>query len=65
MVTDCETVNMYSRKSPKRYSGFTAIKKDGTIEKTQKRYNGFIVEDESSKVEELPAKKDEAPKKDL
>ena len=56
---------MYSRKCPKRYNGFTIIKEDGTVEKSQKRYNGFNIDDEATEVEELPAKKEDPVKKDL
>ena len=59
---------MYSRKLPKIYNGFTIIKEDGTVKKPHKTYDGFKVvedEEESSKVEDLPAKKDVPLKKDL
>ena len=49
---------MYSRKFPKRYTGFTVIKdEDGVVEKPWKKYNGFEVDkEEATKVVELPAK---------
>ena len=59
---------MYSRKLPKIYNGFTVIKEDGTVKKPWKKSTGFKVEEdeeEATKVEELPAKKDVPLKKDL
>ena len=64
---------MYSKKISKIYNGFTVIKEDGTVEKPRqteprKKYNGFNVEEdeeEATKVEDLPAKKDVPLKKDL
>ena len=51
--------NLYSKQLPKVYNGFTVIKEDGTVEKPKTKYNGFKVdEEEATKVEELPAKKD-------
>ena len=59
---------MYSRKLSKIYNGFTIIKDDWTVETSWKKSNGFKVEEdeeEATKVEELPAKKDAPLKKDL
>ena len=70
MLADSQRVNnMYSRKFPKIYNGFTVIKEDGTVEKPQKRHNGFKVEEDEEEatkvVEELPAKKDVPLKNDI
>ena len=55
---------MYSRKLPTKYSGFTAIKEDGTVKTSWRKSNRLEVDEEEA-TKKVPAKKDVTLKKDL